>query len=53
MRIFIAGATGVLGRQLVRQLRARGHDVIGLARRIGARRPRTGIGIPSGARQPE
>ena len=32
MRIFIAGATGVLGRRLVRQLRAHGHEVVGLAR---------------------
>ena len=32
MKVFIAGATGVLGRALVRQLSARGHDVVGLAR---------------------
>lgn len=32
MKIFIAGATGVLGRGLIRQFRARGHSVIGLAR---------------------
>jgi nucleoside-diphosphate-sugar epimerase len=32
MRVFIAGASGVLGRRLVRQLAARGHSVIGLAR---------------------
>jgi nucleoside-diphosphate-sugar epimerase len=32
MRIFIAGATGVLGRALVPQLVARGHDVIGMTR---------------------
>ena len=32
MNVFIAGATGVLGRRLVQQLRARGHVVIGLAR---------------------
>jgi nucleoside-diphosphate-sugar epimerase len=32
MKIFIAGATGVLGRELIRQYMARGHAVIGLAR---------------------
>ena len=32
MKVFIAGATGVLGRALVRQLSARGHEVVGLAR---------------------
>jgi nucleoside-diphosphate-sugar epimerase len=32
MNVFIAGATGVLGRRLVRQLRERGHRVAGLVR---------------------
>jgi nucleoside-diphosphate-sugar epimerase len=32
MNIFIAGATGVLGRELIRQFVGRGHSVIGLAR---------------------
>ncbi len=32
MRVFIAGASGVLGRRMVRQFTARGHSVIGLAR---------------------
>jgi nucleoside-diphosphate-sugar epimerase len=32
MQIFIAGATGVLGRRLLRQFRERGHRVVGLAR---------------------
>ena len=32
MRVFIAGASGVLGRRLVRQFTTRGHSVIGLAR---------------------
>jgi 2-alkyl-3-oxoalkanoate reductase len=39
MRIFIAGATGTLGRPVVRALVARGHDVVGLTRtEAGARR---------------
>jgi nucleoside-diphosphate-sugar epimerase len=46
MKVFVAGATGVLGRQLVPQLAARGHDVVGmtssaskqdLVRSLGAR----------------
>ena len=32
MRVFVAGATGVLGRRLLRQLTARGHVAIGLVR---------------------
>ena len=32
MKVFVAGATGVLGRQLVPQLVARGHEVVGMAR---------------------
>ncbi|HEY7535588.1 MAG TPA: NAD-dependent epimerase/dehydratase family protein, partial [Thermodesulfobacteriota bacterium] len=32
MKVFIAGATGVLGRRLIEQLRSRGHSVIGLVR---------------------
>ena len=32
MRVFIAGATGVLGRRLVELLGDRGHEVVGLAR---------------------
>ncbi|MFB3924307.1 MAG: NAD-dependent epimerase/dehydratase family protein [Terriglobia bacterium] len=32
MKIFIAGATGVLGRRLIKEFRTRGHSVIGLAR---------------------
>lgn len=32
MKVFLAGATGVLGRGLVAELRNRGHDVVGLSR---------------------
>jgi nucleoside-diphosphate-sugar epimerase len=32
MKIFVAGATGVLGRELVPQLVGRGHEVIGMTR---------------------
>jgi nucleoside-diphosphate-sugar epimerase len=32
MRVFIAGATGVLGRRLVEACTARGHEVVGLTR---------------------
>jgi nucleoside-diphosphate-sugar epimerase len=32
MKVFIAGASGVLGRRLVRQFTARGHSAIGLVR---------------------
>ncbi len=34
MKVFVAGATGVLGRRLLAQLRARGHKVLGLVRSI-------------------
>ncbi len=32
MKVFVAGATGALGRELVPQLVTRGHDVVGLTR---------------------
>src|SRR5829696_9239217 len=32
MKIFVAGATGVLGRELVPQLVGRGHEVVGMTR---------------------
>jgi nucleoside-diphosphate-sugar epimerase len=39
MRIFVAGATGTLGRPVVKTLVAHGHDVVGLSRsESGARR---------------
>ena len=32
MKVFVAGATGALGKQLVPQLVARGHEVVGMTR---------------------
>jgi 2-alkyl-3-oxoalkanoate reductase len=34
MKVFVAGATGVLGRRLIQQLRERGHIVMGLSRNV-------------------
>lgn len=34
MKVLVAGASGILGRQLVPQLEAAGHEVIGLARTV-------------------
>jgi nucleoside-diphosphate-sugar epimerase len=34
MKVFVAGATGVLGRVLVPQLAARGHEVVGMTRSV-------------------
>ena len=34
LRAFIAGATGVLGRALIRQFRGHGHEVLGLVRSL-------------------
>ena len=39
MKVFIAGASGVLGRRLVRQFVARGHSVIGQVRSAESRKP--------------
>ncbi|HEY7272157.1 MAG TPA: NAD-dependent epimerase/dehydratase family protein [Actinoplanes sp.] len=36
MKVLVAGATGVIGRQLVPQLAVAGHDVVGLARSTSA-----------------
>ena len=33
MKVFVAGATGAIGRQLIPQLVARGHEVVGMTRR--------------------
>jgi len=37
MRVFVAGATGALGIPVLRQLAARGHDVVGMTRSNGKR----------------
>src|SRR3712207_6069693 len=37
MKVFVAGATGVLGRALVPQLVTRGHDVVGMTRSASKR----------------
>ena len=39
MKVFVAGASGVIGRPLVRQLVAAGHDVIGMTSRDSGREP--------------
>jgi nucleoside-diphosphate-sugar epimerase len=44
MRVFVAGATGVLGRRIVRQLVARGHVAIGLVRTDAAERTIRSLG---------
>ena len=35
MRVLVAGSTGVIGEQLVLQLAASGHDVVGVSRERG------------------
>lgn len=47
MKVFIAGATGVLGRRCVSQFASAGHDVVGLTRdRSGDKRVREAGGTP-------
>ena len=48
MRVLVAGATGVIGGQLVPLLRSVGHEVIGLSRSGGRRASaleRTGVPV--------
>jgi nucleoside-diphosphate-sugar epimerase len=44
MKVFVAGATGALGRQLVPQLVARGHEVVGMTRSASKRELVRGLG---------
>lgn len=44
MKVFVAGATGVLGRNLVPQLVARGHEVAGMTRSVGKQDLVRGLG---------
>ncbi len=44
MKVFVAGATGVLGRELVPQLVARGHEVAGMTRSASKRDLVRGLG---------
>jgi len=44
MRVLVAGASGVLGRPTVRELRAAGHDVVGLVRSDASARVVAGLG---------
>jgi nucleoside-diphosphate-sugar epimerase len=44
MKVFVAGATGVLGRALVPQLVARGHEVVGMTRSASKRDLVRGLG---------
>jgi nucleoside-diphosphate-sugar epimerase len=47
MRVFVAGATGVLGRRIVRELTARGHEAVGLVRsEAGESKVRSLGGVP-------
>ena len=44
MKIFVAGATGVLGRELVPRLVARGHEVVGMTKSAGKQELVRGLG---------
>lgn len=44
MRVFVAGATGALGRELVPRLVARGHDVTGMTRSASKQEMLRGLG---------
>lgn len=44
MRVFVAGATGAIGRQLVPMLVANGHDVVGMTRTAAKRDQVRGLG---------
>ncbi|MCP9487489.1 MAG: NAD(P)-dependent oxidoreductase [Gaiellaceae bacterium MAG52_C11] len=44
MKIFVAGATGALGRPLVQQLTGRGHEVVGMTRRESKQALLRGLG---------
>jgi nucleoside-diphosphate-sugar epimerase len=44
MKVFVAGATGALGRQLIRQLGANGHEVTGMTRTEAKRDLIAGLG---------
>lgn len=45
MRVFVAGVSGVIGRQLVPQLEAAGHDVIGMARTVRGHMGSTALAV--------
>jgi len=45
MRVFLAGATGVIGRRLARQLRLAQHDVTGTTRAAGKTEALRGLGV--------
>ena len=44
MRVFVAGAAGAIGTQLVPQLVARGHEVVGMTRSMSKRGPLQALG---------